>query len=327
MNTPKKRVRPSAMHTLLLGTQSVFILSTFAAVVLGSSVWVADLVSFFWVGIVAAAAVLLLTSLVVRRLVPMVLGVLGLAIALVPVLRLPAAPDTTDQANLRIITANLFVENTDPTDFLALLAKEKPDVLVTQETTQLFQNAIAGTGIFPFESSKDLRSRNDMKIFSRYPILSESQVRPLDQTTTMRRWPLRLVLDTPGKPLVLYAVHPDTPRTSWQWQRRALYLDTLARSVEYEPAHSHVIVAGDWNTPPWSSFFRDFFNATGYRLAQSRWWLTGTRISLRLGGISWLGIPIDHLALSPNIGLADWRAGPKFGSNHLPVVADVRLEE
>lgn len=60
----------------------------------------------------------------------------------------------------------------------------------------------------------------------------------------------------------------------------------LEAALQAEPADMAVIVAGDWNTPPWSPFFRDFLSSTGYKNTEARWWPERTRFSIRFGGIT-----------------------------------------
>ena len=97
--------------------------------------------------------------------------------------------------------------------------------------------------------------------------------------------------------------------------------------MKAEPRDAAVIVAGDWNTPPWSPFFQDFLSSTGYRTTESRWWPLPTRFSIRLWALTWIGTPIDRVVLSPALGLEELAMGPKFGSNHLPVVARVVIPD
>jgi endonuclease/exonuclease/phosphatase (EEP) superfamily protein YafD len=289
----------------------------------GRQFWPLDLLTFFWTLVIAFAVLVLLASLFLPGLGVKILAVIAIGIACVPVILMPPAPKSSEEHNLRLITANLFVENTDPREFVALLVKEQPDIVVTEETTPIFEDAIRNSGLYPFESSRDMRARDDKKVFSRFPLREETQVNEAVGSPVLERHPMRMVVDTPSGPLVLYAVHTDSPRDPDRWQQRNLYLETLAHYVAAEPKTLPVVVAGDWNTPPWSAFFRAFFDKTGYRYIQGRSWPATTRFLMRFESFMIFGSTIDHVALSPDVTMANWRIGPKFGSNHLPVIVDL----
>ena len=303
---------------IFLVFEAFFILGLAAAVFLGREVWPLDLLSFFWSLFIAASVLLLLVSLLFAGPAVKVLAVAAVLIACIPVLRLPPPPTSTESRNLRIVTANLFIGNSDPRAFVAFLVKETNDV---------FQEAIRKSGLFAFETSSALPSRDDKTVFSRFPIREEAQVGVGAGRGALRRHPMRLIVDTPQGPLLLYAIHPDSPRRPWRWWQRNLYLDALATEIGKEPKMLPVVVLGDWNTPPWSAFFRDFFARTGYSSMQSRPWPETTRFLERFRRYFIFGAAIDHVAMSSQVSMAHWQVGPDFGSNHLPIVVDLALPQ
>jgi endonuclease/exonuclease/phosphatase (EEP) superfamily protein YafD len=311
------------LRTTFLVLEIVFIIGLSLTVFPERQFWPLDLLTFFWSLIIAFAVLVLLASLFLPGLGVKIVAVIAIGIACVPVIRMPPAPRSAEEHNLRLITANLFVENTDPREFIAFLVKEQPDIVVTEETRPVFEDAIRNSGLFAFESSRDMRARDDKKVFSRFPLREETQVGEPAGSPVLERHPMRLVVDTPNGPLVLYAVHPDSPRDPQRWQQRNLYLETLAHSVAQEPKTLPVVVAGDWNTPPWSAYFRAFFAKTGYRYIQGRSWPATTRFLMRFQSFMTFGSTIDHVALSPGVTMSNWQIGPKFGSNHLPVIVDL----
>ena len=133
---------------------------------------------------------------------------------------------------------------------------------------------------------------------------------------------------TAGLMLVfLYAFHPETPRRLWQWRDRNAYLSAVADAVKGDLEKAPVIVAGDWNTPTWSPFFRSFLRQAGLASTAGGWLQPVTRFSMKLDALAYIGASIDHIAVSPDIFLKARQVGPAFGSNHLPVIADLALPE
>jgi endonuclease/exonuclease/phosphatase (EEP) superfamily protein YafD len=41
--------------------------------------------------------------------------------------------------------------------------------------------------------------------------------------------------------------------------------------------------------------------------------------------LSWLGSPVDHVAVSPDVAVLRYGVGADIGSDHLPVIVEVRL--
>lgn len=42
---------------------------------------------------------------------------------------------------------------------------------------------------------------------------------------------------------------------------------------------------------------------------------------------SWLGIPIDHVLVTPGIGVTGYEVGPEIGSDHQPLTVDLIVGE
>jgi len=213
---------------------------------------------------------------------------------------------------LTVVTANVYIDNRDPARFLSLPGVSAADVLVLQETTSQWQDALAAAGTWPFESSRKLEANNDMKLFSRFPIVSAMTISP-QSTDTGRRFAISYQLLVGQRTLAVYAIHPQTPRSPTMWRERSAYLRDLAEALKSERSDTPVIIAGDWNTPPWSPFFRGFLSSTGYRTTESRWWPRPTRFGLRFGSWTQLGTPIDRIVVSPTIGLERLATGSPFG--------------
>lgn len=297
---------------------------TLAVLVAGEAVWALDLVTFFWPVLSIAAVVFVPMTFVFGGRSARLLAVAAVAACAFPFLALPPQPGDQAGERLRILTANLYVGNPDPKPFVALLTRAQPDIVVTEETRGRFVDAVRGSGLYPFESDGELAATDDKKVFSRYPIRAARQLDDLPGTV-LERHPMRLLIDTPTGPLVLYAIHPDSPRSPDQWRQRNAYFDLLARAVRAEPEGSTVVLAGDWNLPAHSPFFRAFFDETRLTFARPGSWLPVTRFATRLARYVYFGSTIDHVALSPNIRVTRWQRGPDIGSNHLPVIVDLAL--
>jgi endonuclease/exonuclease/phosphatase (EEP) superfamily protein YafD len=83
-----------------------------------------------------------------------------------------------------------------------------------------------------------------------------------------------------------------------------------------------LIVAGDFNMTPWSYRLQRLLAATGLRRHATflRSWPTDGQYRL-----PWPTFLIDHVLTTPEIESVSIRIGPALGSDHLPVIAALRL--
>ncbi|QRM44637.1 endonuclease/exonuclease/phosphatase family protein [Rhizobium sp. BG4] len=313
----------TAIRRLLALAGSGFLAFVVIVTGLAAKFWLLDLATFAWQYVVLAGIALTLTSFLMKSRLAIAVSLIGLLISLYPYLTTHTA-QKADRCELRVVTANLFIEITSPPDrFLDFVREEQPDILVLQETPDAWQDPIRGLAMFGYESTRDLMAYDRVKVFSKLPIKSEGPVTDPSIGTEFHKRPIRLELGGWDRPLVLYAIHPETPRSIDQWRERNMHLSTMAKSASGDGVSSDVIVAGDWNTPSTSPFFNEALAAGGLADAGSGNPFITSRFSLKLYPYVFLGSTIDHVAVSGSLGVSNRRTGPMYGSNHLPVVVDI----
>lgn len=312
------------MRMLLTVCAVVALCLALAVLLVSEHVWALDLLTFFWPVLTIASIALFLATLPFGGATARIAALAAVGVCAVPFILLPPAPAVGAGEKIRILAANLYVGNPDPRPFVALLTRMQPDIVVTEETRRSFAEAVRGSGLYPFETEGELSRADDKKVFSRYPIREYRQLDDLPGRK-VERHAMRLVIESPAGPIVVYAIHPDTPRSIEQWHERNAYFERVAAAIRNEDPGTPVVLAGDWNMPPHSAFFRGFFAATGYRFARPGPWLPVTRFATRLARLGYFGSTIDHVAVSPEIRVTDWKRGSDIGSNHLAVVVDLAL--
>ena len=85
-------------------------------------------------------------------------------------------------------------------------------------------------------------------------------------------------------------------------------------------------VAGDFNLPVESPIFRSYWSAWRDAFGAAGWGLGGTEWPKAIAGIRF-GIRIDHILSGPRWRPTACWVGPDVGSDHLPLVADLREEK
>lgn len=291
--------------------------------------WLGDMVTFFLPPLVLLLAALFVAAFLLRRwLAVSALGVLlamngaPLAIATVPMAK------AAESANLRVVSANVLFNNATPQAFGDAIAELDPDVIVTQEARYDWPDLLRALPGYPNLVGPEVYRWNGNLILSRHPMRAmKVAAMPEFQQAYGGGQALRVEVDLPerAEPLVIYAVHAPTPRTPTGWQARRQYLEGVAKQIAAEPEGTPVMLAGDWNTPVWSPDYFRTLMLSGLEATERSAWPPATRLFVRSGGVTLLGTPIDHVAVSPEIAVADLFLGPDFGSDHLPVVVDLKL--
>jgi vancomycin resistance protein VanJ len=141
-------------------------------------------------------------------------------------------------------------------------------------------------------------------------------------------------LDLDGRQVRVTNVHLETPRAGLESLLKGrvtegafqLYEKSSLREIELRRAHRWVaqftgpqLVVGDFNTPPESPIFREAWSDWDNAFALGGRGFGGSRHN------GWIRARIDHILLSPGWTVVRSWLGPDIGSDHVPVLAEIRL--
>ena len=263
-----------------------------------------------------AAATVLLTALTLaaRRWERAFFAALCLAVQLVtlsPDLRSAA---TAGRPSLRVLALNLWVDNPRPKATIAYLRGSGADVLVLSEIYDDWRVPIAQLAdTYPYRVDCIDHSGCDVAILSKLPVLASRGLR--DPDTGAPYVEARLAL--PEGAVTVVGTHLVCPFGNGT-------LDQQLNQIRYVSAHIREIsgprlLVGDFNAVGWGRVMRTVGERTGLRLLRT---VDGTWPA----PLPWpLRLPIDNALVSDDIGAAVRRTGPAVGSDHHPVLVDVRL--
>jgi endonuclease/exonuclease/phosphatase (EEP) superfamily protein YafD len=119
--------------------------------------------------------------------------------------------------------------------------------------------------------------------------------------------------------LHLVGTHPLPPGSAEYAAQRNEQLRALADHTRSQTAPT--VVLGDLNTTQWSPFFRALHRQGGLRAPSGLHAFTGSWPAvLPIGRIQ-----LDHCLMSRGVVVEDIRLGPAIGSDHLPLIANLRV--
>ncbi|MGH6902102.1 MAG: endonuclease/exonuclease/phosphatase family protein [Geminicoccaceae bacterium] len=310
-----------ALNLVLMLAAAGLVLATASA--LAARLWWAfDLFSHFRLQYALAALILLVAALTLRN---HRIAVVLAAVALVHGWAIKdlwlggTASAAQGGMPLRIVSANVWAINPTPDEVLAFIRASDADLVVLVDArSRRWRQVRSELGtLYPYQAPESSRERAPVVLLSRHPVVSAEVVRP----PRGRRPYLMARLAVGGQELVVAGVHPTSPSPTQAGdsRRRNRELDHIALAAR--DTARPVIVAGDFNTSPWSPHFQDLVAAGGLRNAAVGHGYIATWPTWFWPAL----IPIDHVLLKGPLAVTAVRRGPAVGSDHYPVIADLRL--
>lgn len=276
-----------------------------------------EMFSHFRLQYLVASLLLLIVFAVKRRATYSVL--LAVALAINAAYVLPCYSDNaaaTGDTRLKFLYANVQAKNQDHERLIDLINSERPDVILLQEVSAHWLEAlqILDAG-YPFSYSEAREDNFGIAMWSRLPLASATHVDspPLGYPTIIAS------ARVGGTDLMLIGTHPMIPLGRDNFAARNAQLQSVAEIVAQ--ATGEVLLLGDLNASVWGRHYRRFEGNTGLRNARRGYgvlptWPTFMPVAM---------IPIDHALVSSGIGIADIKTGPRIGSDHLPLIVTVVL--
>ncbi|OYD53661.1 hypothetical protein CGK74_11995 [Thauera propionica] len=212
--------------------------------------------------------------------------------------------------HLTIVTANLNVSTDDPTPLRAWLGAIDADVLVVQELNPRAAAAVAQWTDYPHQILQPREDPFGIAIVSRHPLESSELLERAGHTPQVHT---QVVWGDTR--FVVSAVHPMPPISAQYHLRRHELFAAAARwaSSQSLPA----IIAGDFNSSPWSSAMQPLAAAELHRATSLQpTWSSTLPV-----------IPIDQIVVSRHWGLVEAGVGPDVGSDHRPAFARLALRQ
>ncbi|PZO11961.1 MAG: hypothetical protein DCF25_18450 [Leptolyngbya foveolarum] len=279
---------------------------------------------------VAIALTIIILCLKQSRLaLAMTLLCVLLSVQLISWYSLPLS-SSSPATNYKVLSANVWVSNTDAQRILAFVMKEQPDLALFMEVNDVMGEQLASAlkTILPYSSNQLTPYRLGTVLYSKNP-LTDVQ---LQQFNTRSAAHMSARVEINGKPMSVVGIHPFPP------VRPSMFADrnqAFAAVSDYVKLQSDpVILVGDFNASMWSPYYRQLVHQTGLKNSRAGFGLLPTWPSslsyVKLPQLNALTrlvqIPIDHCLASSSLKVVGMHTGPDIGSDHLPIVVDFQLD-
>jgi endonuclease/exonuclease/phosphatase (EEP) superfamily protein YafD len=212
-----------------------------------------------------------------------------------------------EDVRLRLAFANVLATNTSPA-VVEWVRQEQVDIFIACECVGDWPGALA-------ELADELphctwNPLGDVMIFSRLP-LGE-----VNHPVTRYGNAVVAEVSTPAGPLSLVALHATVPLSGRNSTGRDAVIESVGHIVWRRPGG--VVVVGDFNATPWSLPMRRLM--AGGRVHYGPGAFRGTFPSWLP---DWAGLPIDLVLAGGGWRVVGHRHGPRIGSDHWPILAEV----
>lgn len=236
--------------------------------------------------------------------------------ALLPYLPVPGSAHAAEDRDVRIMVCNVLRHNTSKSDLKREILRYDPDVILLQETDRAWIDGMESVTKHYPNAVEEARTDNfGIALYSRLPLREESIVHfggvPVPAVSAQI-----LVGETWVRFL---GVHTLTPmRLSRRMDNASQMADIPNFVVEIEVPF---VLMGDLNNTMWSPAYRKMIRETALKNVREGRGLYPTWPA----GLSPLAIPIDHVLVNDAWTVQHVETGDWFGSDHLPLVVDLRL--
>jgi endonuclease/exonuclease/phosphatase (EEP) superfamily protein YafD len=215
---------------------------------------------------------------------------------------------------LRVVTFNVWHHNDRIEDVAKFLADTDADLVVMQEMTSAswakLREALGAR--YPYSLGD-----YGLVILSKYNIIENGRV----DRGGMPPWASLMLrfakIEVKGTQVTFAGAHLARP-----FYPKLQYSDALSLVNFVRQQHGPLILAGDFNMSPWTDKLTGFTQATGlerYNTFHFTW-------PLHARGLTLLPfVAIDHVFASPDFAKIATDVGPRLGSDHRAVIADIAL--
>ncbi len=172
-----------------------------------------------------------------------------------------ATESRSDDANLKLLVANVMMENRESEAFLDIVRNYDPDVILTVETDKWWEEALRTLGDkYPYTLKNPLDNTYGMLLHSRLEMI-DPEIRFIlkDSIPSMH---MQLVLPS-GDRVFMHFIHPDPPNPKYATETTERDAELLIVGREAEKHDKPTIVAGDFNDVAWSRTSNLFQKASG----------------------------------------------------------------
>ncbi|MCC5937467.1 MAG: endonuclease/exonuclease/phosphatase family protein [Lunatimonas sp.] len=227
--------------------------------------------------------------------------------------------ETADQNEISLMVSNVLTPNRQADKLLKLVYRYQPDILLTLESDQWWQDQLSVLEqAYPHTVKIPLDNLYGMHLYSKLNLtetkvlyLVEEDIPSIHSLVTLRS----------GEKIEIHCLHPEPPSPTESETSTSRDAELLIVGKNVKQSSCPVIVLGDLNDVAWSRTTKLFQKISG---------LLDPRIGRGFfntfhAGYWFLRWPLDHVFISKEFLLRTIKVLPSIGSDHFPVFMHLHL--
>lgn len=282
-----------------------------------------DLISHFRIQYIVLLVPAFILAMYVRK--SRSLLVISLALAIhgytVTMFMLPVSADVDESADfveLTVLSSNLLLVNRNYQEQLDNIESIDPDILAFLEYTHEWDTALsASLTNYPHRAVQPSRDAFGIALYSKFPIVSGG----VEDFAQNAIYSINVSIDLGDKLVQVMAVHPTAPMPGGGYELRNEQMQIIAEKSAN--INGPLIVMGDFNATPWTSHFTNMESIGKLRNTRAGHGLHPTWPNNKLQ--MHMLIPIDHILVNPQIGIAHFESKRVIGSDHRTIWSRLRV--
>ncbi|WP_299971057.1 endonuclease/exonuclease/phosphatase family protein [uncultured Roseobacter sp.] len=221
------------------------------------------------------------------------------------------APDE----EMTLLSVNVLMENERHDDLIAILERERPDVLLLMETDEVWSTALSDVlSQYPTVEAHIADDHYGMIFATRLQTSHVEMLWPAgDDTPAVRA----VLTSSSGTLFNFIGLHPRPPVPGNTTEVRDKQIKDAALMTQ--SSERPTVVMGDFNDVAWSwttKRFKDYGDLLEPRVGRGM-------ISSFHADYPFMRLPIDQMFMTKDVGLVSFRRLENFGSDHFPMAATV----
>jgi len=224
----------------------------------------------------------------------------------------------TSLGTISLLSSNVLTHNRNSQALLDLVHRHKPDILVTLESDQWWQDQLDTLEQYPHRVKCPLDNLYGMHVYSRLELedphiefLVESDKPSMSMGVKLNE----------HQRIKLYVAHPAPPAPDENEESTERDVELIIIGRKVATLTTPVIVAGDLNDVAWSATTRQFREISGLKDPRVGRGMFNT-FNARHWFVRW---PLDHVFVSKHFRLKELQRLPDIGSDHFPLLVEFAL--
>ncbi len=221
-----------------------------------------------------------------------------------------------DNGSLSLLLSNVYLRNKDYEKIIEVIHRESPDIVVLEEINNGWEQRLLEKlkAEYPVQKTTPREDGYGLAFFSKKP-LRFFEVRHF---TNGGNPSYRSELELAEGSVQLWVSHPLSPISLREWHFRNEEFTRLSQAASTISAP--LVLVGDLNTTAWSPWFKTLLKGTKLRDGSMGF---GVQKTWPAGLPGFFQLPLDHVLVSPEIRVLDYRVLEAIGSDHLPVLVRI----